>query len=344
MTGSYDDYAKAEAALRRGFAAAGPGTGPHMSAAVLAFSMHRLPEIERNLDRIAAYAVPPDGGDLVETVGMRGDIAFYRGDYAEALEAYDAADRISPGAATFRRAIYHSKTGRPDLAEDYFDRAERETRHPTAQLRGNFELQRGILDLERGRWDEALAHFRKADRIFPGHWLIEEHIAEVTALKGDAETAEALYMDIVRRTGHLEFMDALAALAKGRGDMAAEAAWIRRADAAWRNRLGQFPEASYGHAIDHCVQKGDWTCALNLARRNHQARPYGEARIALAGALLRNGRASEAKMMIEDVLRSPWRSASLHVAAAEIYAVLGQKGLAAEQRRLALALDPHSLS
>jgi tetratricopeptide (TPR) repeat protein len=343
LSGSYDDHEAAKAALDKGFARAAPRTGPHMSGALLAFSMHRLGEAERYLDMIDDYAVPPGGEEAAEIKAMRGDIAFYRGDYAAALAAYDEADRLAPGTADFRRAVYHSKTGRSDLAEDYYDKAERELPFPTPQARARMELQRGILDLESGRWDEALAHFRNADGIFPGFWLIEEHIAEVTALKGDLAGAERQYRDIVRRTGHPEFMDALAGIAAKRGDKAGEAEWTRRAGEAWRKRLRQFPEASYGHAIDHCAQKGDWGCALALARRNHQARPYGDAKIALARALLHNGRPAEARETIETVLASRWRTAPLHAAAAEIYAARGEAEKAAGQRRLALAMDPHAL-
>jgi tetratricopeptide (TPR) repeat protein len=343
LTGSYDDHEMARTALAKGFAQAEPRTGPHMSGAILAFSMHRLGEAERYLNIVERYAVPPAGGDLAEIIAMRGDIAFYRGDYAGALARYDEADKIFPATSDFRRAIYFSKTGRPDLAEDYFDKAERELPFPTPQARGRMELQRGILDLERGRWDDALAHFRKADEMFPGYWLIEEHIAEVTALKGDLAGAAQLYRDIVRRTGHPEFMDALAGIAAQQGDKAAQADWARRADAVWRKRLQQFPEASYGHAIDHCVQKGDWGCALALARRNHEARPYGDAKIALAEALLRNGRPEEARAMIEPVLASSWRAPAAHKVAAEIYAAGGDAAKARGQQRLALALDPHAL-
>lgn len=343
LTGSYDDHAAARAALQRGFARATPGTGPHMTGAILAFSMHRLGEAERYLDRIDNYAVPPGRGERAEVIAMRGDIAFYRGDYRAALAAYDEADRLASGTSDFRRAVYHSKTGRLDLAEDYYNKAERELPFRTPQARARMELQRGILYLESGRWDEALARFRRADAMFPGYWLIEEHIAEVTALKGDLATAEQLYRGIVRRTGHPEFMDALASIAAQRGDDSAAAGWTRRADTEWRERLRLFPEAAYGHALDHCVQKGDWRCALDLARRNHQARPYGDAKIALAEALLHNDRKDEAKALIESVLASPWRTAELHAVAAEIYGATGDADKIGEQRGLAFALNPHAL-
>lgn len=341
LTGSFDDYAATDSALAGAFALAPQGAGPHMTKASLDFTMHRLADAERSLDSIAGYAVPPDPGEVAEIAAMRGDIAFYRGRYVEAAAAYDEADRMAPGTADFRRAIFHSRTGRPDLADETLARAEAGLGKPTPQLVANIELRRGLLDLERGRWDDALAHFRKANTIFPGHWLVEEHIAEVTALKGDAPAAEKLYADIIRRTGHPDYMDAMAALARKRGDPAAMQNWTARAAEGWKRRLAIFPEAAYGHALDHCFASENWACALNLAQRDHANRPYGEAKILLARALLRNDRAAEAKPLIDEVFASPWRTPLLHAVASEVYAALGDPSAAEAQRREALRLDPH---
>ncbi|WP_431871105.1 tetratricopeptide repeat protein [Allosphingosinicella sp.] len=318
LTGSFDDYAAADAALARAFAVARPGTGPHATQAMLDFTLHRLAGAERALDSMDAYAVPPGRIERAEMIAMRGDIAFYRGRYAEALAAYAEADVIAPGSADFRRAVYHSMTGRPDLADRYFERAAAGTPFRTPQAAAYIELQRGILDLDRGHWDAALIRFRAADRLFPGHWLIEEHIAEVLALKGDIETAERLYRDIVGSTGHPEFMDALAGLARGQGDTAGARRWSHRAAGEWTRRLRLLPEAAYGHAIDHCLATEKWDCALDLARRNHANRSYGEAKVLLAEALFRSGRLAEAREAIDQVLASPWRTARTRAVAIRI--------------------------
>lgn len=311
LSGSYDDYAAADAALKRAFAVAAPGTGPHLVRAQLDFGMHRLAEAERYLKIIDGYAIPSLPDERAEITGMRGDIAFYRGDLKTALNLYEEADRTSPGTATFRRAVYAIKTGDFERAEIYFDQTEREARLPPPQLRAFIELQRGILDLERSRLEPAMAHFRRADGIFPGHWLIEEHIAEVLTLQGKRAEAERRYRDIVRRTGHPEFMDALASLLASQGQTEEARRLTDQAWAAWQKRLALFPEASYGHAIEHCIGKRDWQCAVRFATQNHAARPYGDAKIALAKALLGNGQLKEAEMLVKSVWRSPWRTADL---------------------------------
>lgn len=340
LSGSYEDYAAAERALADAFKVAVKGSGPHMMQASLDFSMHRLAKAESQLAAIDGYAVPPDPGDRAEIAAMRGDIAFYSGDYQGALVKYDEADALVPGAASFRRAIHAARTGSIDQADAYFAEAERAYRSPTRQTKGYMALQRGILDLDRGRLDDAMAHFKEADQIFPGRWLIEEHIAEVLNLQGKTRESEKLYRDIVRRTGHPEFIDALAGIAEARGDKAAAKRLYDQAWSIWTRRLKLFPQATYGHAIDHCVARRDWPCALQLAQKNHEARPYGEAKIALAAAMLGNGRVAEARAMIETVLASRWRTADLHSIAADIYTASRMTEKAAEQLRLARAINP----
>ena len=309
LTGSYDDYSAARQALNQTFAQAPPGAGPHLSQAILHLTLHRLGPAEQALDAVARYAVPPEPGERAEIAAMRGDIAFYRGDYAGALRLYDDADGLEPGAAHFRRAIFHSKTGRVDLAEHYFGLHERGLAAADRHGRANVQLQRGILDLDNGRPRDALAHFRAAAALFPGWWLVDEHVAETTALLGDAAQAERLYRDVVRRTGSPEFIDALGALLLARGADAEAETLRRRSAALWERRLRQFPEATYGHAIDHCIAFARRGCALALARRNFAARPYGEAGEKLARALADAGHRAEARATIERVLASGWRTA-----------------------------------
>jgi tetratricopeptide (TPR) repeat protein len=340
LTGSYDDYAAAARALDDGFKVAVKGSGPHLMRASLDFSMHRLAGAESQLDAVDRYVVPPEPGDRAEMLAMHGDIAFYRGQLPEALAFYDKADALVPGFASFRRAIFAARTGAVDRADAYFEQAEKAYRSPSKQTRSYLALQRGILDLDRGRLDDAMVHFRAANALFPGRWLIEEHIAEVLTLQGKTGEAEKLYRAIVARTGHPEFIDVLAGLAEKRGDSAEAQRLFARAWAIWERRLQQFAEATYGHAIDHCVAKRNWACAVRMAEQNVTARPYGDAKVALAGALLGSGRAAEARSVIEPVLASPWRTPQLHRTAADIYAALGLKAEAGAQDKLAKALNP----
>lgn len=308
LTGSYDDYAAAERALDRSEAAAPAGAGPHLLRAAFEFGMHRLDPAAAALARAADSAVRPPPSELADIEAMRGDIAFYRGDTGGALRHYARADAAQPGTTDFRRAVLHAFTGSPERARFHLDRAARSAVQPSVQRDAWFELQRGILALDAGRIVEAQAHFRRADARFPGNWLVEEHLAETLALTGSLDEAESRYRDVVARTGAPEFMDALADIARNRGDGDAARMWTNRAAAEWRRRLAMFPEATYGHAFDHCREKGDRACALDLARRNYRARPYGEAQAMLALALRESGAEAEAGALVRAVKAAGWRS------------------------------------
>lgn len=340
LTGSYDDFATADAALALAFQFAPRNDGPHLAKAELDLALNRIGEAEKALNSVRHYAVAPTAAEQADIAAMRGDIAFARGQYGAAVQAYDEADRHVAGTTNLRRAIFNSRIGRPDLAARSFDQAAAGPSRRTPQEVAELELQRGLAALDAGQRNEALARFQRANAIFPGDWRTERRIAEVNALNGDLGSAERLYARIASRTGHPAAFDALSELARRRGDPAAMLDWTAKASEAWEKRLNRFPEASYGDALGHCFAVENWACALTLAERDHANRPFGETKVRLARALLANNRAPEARTLIEQVLASPWRTAEVHAVAADIYAALGNAAAAEAQRRQALQLNP----
>jgi predicted Zn-dependent protease len=320
LSGDYRDFAAAQAAIDRAFSTAPPGAGPHLTAAILAFSLHRLEDAERMLDQITRYAVPPPSGDLAEVLGMRGDISLYRGDRAAALRFYREAEALVPGSADFRMAVYHSHGGQPEAADEALVRVEAALSRPTRRARAQIALLRGIVQLDNHRLAAAHERFTEANQLFPGYWLVEEHIAEILALTGDERQAELILRDVVRRTQHPEYMDALAGLARRRGDRADATRWATLAREGWVQRIRLFPEAAYGHGIDHCLAVADAGCALDLAERNHRARPYGEAKLKLASALALSGRLGEAQALVAAAEAGGWRPADIRAARQELLA------------------------
>lgn len=341
LTGSFDDYAAAQAALDTAFASAPPGTGPHLTQAVLAFNLHRLAQTEAALDAIDRYS--PLGQHEVhdETVAMRGDLAFYRGRYADALRLYRGGQGVSEGA--FRMAVYASKTGAADQALTAIDGMESAIRFPTAQLLSNLAMLRGSIELQRGDWDKATEQFRRADAIFPGSWLIEAHLAEMLAIAGKREAAAKQFEAISRRSGVPEVMDALAGLYRAQGDLGRATFWADQAGQIWEQRLRQLPEAAYGHAVEHYLAFGNPERALQLAQLDYRSRPHGASAIALAWAYIGVNRPADALRVIDPVLRSSWVSADQHIVAAQAHLLLGQTGEADSERQKALAINPRSL-
>jgi hypothetical protein len=124
-----------------------------------------------------------------------------------------------------------------------------------------------------------------------------------------------------------EVMDALAMLLRASGEASESRQWAARANEEWQRRLALAPEAAYGHALEHELVFGTPPRALELARLNLAARPYGESRIELDRA--------EA---------SGWRSAPLFALKTQIYELTGKPEMAKEARRTALALNPRIFS
>lgn len=342
LSGNYGDYVAADASLKRAFAVAAPGTGPHLVRAKLDFQMHRLAEAERQLTLIEGYAIPSPPDERAEVLGMRGDIAFYRGNLNAALQLYEEADRVSPGTATFRRAIYAMKTGDFERAEIYLNQAEQEARLLPHQLRAFFEMQRGLLDLERGNWPSAENWFRKADRTFPGYWFAQAHLVQMWALRGNVEQAEQGYRKIIARSPQPEVMDALAALYRTQGNAVASREWAERSGAIWAKRLQQLPEAAYAHALEHDLVLGNPATALALARKNMAARPYGDSATLLGWSLLANNQPTDARDLLEQLNRTPWRSAQQYVALSQAYAMLGDSDRSDTARDAALKINPRA--
>jgi len=321
LSGRYDDYAKAEFWIASAFGHAPEGSGPWLARARLHFTLHRLHRVLPDLER-AEQRLLPDDHDRAAFALLRADLAFQQGRYEEARVGIDASLALHRDpAAVFSRAQLLQHTGDPDGALRLFDEAEGMYLTPPPETRAWLDLQRGLLELDRGRLDAAAAHYVAAERDLSGWWLIEEHQAEVLARSGSTDAALRAYEILIDRTGNPEFMDAAASILDARGDAAGAALQVTRARAAYDAQLERYPEAAAGHALRHFLEFGtDPAFTLDLAERNAALRPNGEALTLLAKAQLAAGRPGPALETIERVLATAWRSAESDEVAAEIRA------------------------
>lgn len=347
LTGDYDDYARAEATLERAAAVAPPGAGPVWTRVRLDFTLHRLGRVAADLDVAAGWAIQtPEHRRAL--AAARAELAFQQGRYADAAAGYQAglaaADDADALTARTRLALYRCKTGDFAGAEELYREALADLPGEGGEPAAWLHLQLGLLDLDRGRHAEALAHYRDAEAQLSGHWLIDEHIAEITALQGRVDEALALYADIIARTDNPEFMDAAAALHRAAGREDAARPLIARAAAIYEEQLARFPEAASGHALAHFLEFGeDPARTVAIAEANHRTRPNAEAKIALARAYLGAGRATDARAAIEAALATPWETAELHAVAAAVFAAAGDPARSAAERARAVSIDPHAL-
>ncbi|MEM7151267.1 MAG: tetratricopeptide repeat protein [Myxococcota bacterium] len=342
LSGDWGDYAAAEENVDQAFAVSKTGkTGPFIVRARLNYTLHRLDRVDE--DFATAAKLPTNSGDAKRSHELfAANLAFQRGQYDDAKKALDEHAKgpaTLPGRASL--ALYHWKSGNFEDAERLYTEAmeahDGKATEPVAWV----HLQLGLMDLDRGRWDEALAHYRAGASLIRGYWLIDEHMAEILTLQGKTDEAKALYQSIIERTGNPEFMDAMAEIHAAAGEDGEAEAWAAKARAAFEDQLRQFPEAAYGHALGHFLAHGtDPERTVQMAERNHALRPNADAKAMLAEAYLAAGRLPDADRLIDEALATPMRSASLHATAAQIKDAVGNKGAAKAQRKAARAINP----
>lgn len=308
LTGNYDDYGRAEDLMARLQARFPASEGVCLAGARLHYALHRLAKAKQVLDGCPTVA------GTAEDLGLRADIAFYSGRYQDARTIYRAlVNQVGTPQTYIDLALFSAKTGAPGEALAFLDAAEQRYHAAPPLLLSWLALQRGLIELDRGRYDEARSMFALADERLPGYWLNEEHIAEATRLKGDAAGSKRLYEAVVRKTGLPEYLDALAGLEAAAGNARTAELILQRAEAIYSERARRFPEAIAGHALAHYLsaapQPGK---AMAMAEANFRNRPYGDAAIALAKADLLNDRPQDAARVIEQQLTDGWDTAEAY--------------------------------
>jgi predicted Zn-dependent protease len=339
LTGQIADYERVGWVLDEIFAIGDVGSGPAILAARYDYAIHRLDKAHEQQQKLAGYAIIKRE-QLFQVTLLGAQIAFQRGQYAEALPVLERLAAEGPGPAQTELALYHAKTGKVAEAERLFEQALAATKQDNPKQRGWLRLQLGILAMESGRYDEALTRLEAADSEFSGWWLIREHIAEVYTLLGRDSDAVRIYEVVVAQTELPQYMDALAGCYERLGRKRDAEVLVARARAAWEKQFATLPESAMGHGLEHYLAHGSAEEALDLAKKNYAVRPNGEAGVLLARAYLKADNPKAALEVLEQTLATPYRSADLHDAAYKAYTALGQPQLADAQRSLCLAANP----
>lgn len=343
LTGDYRDYVEAEEWITKAFVInTDKEFGPFLSRASLNYTLHRLDRIDADFER--ALVGKPDNIALSGLRLFAANMALQRGNYDTCEKLLDESIALHESVSNLSsKAYFELGTGHVEESEALYARAIEKyhgaTREPIAWL----HLQLGLSDLGRGRYEEALAHYRDAEKKLSGWYLVDEHIAEVLELLGKREEAKSLYLDIIERTQNPEFMDAMAAIALDEGRKDEAATYVARASKRYEELSALYPEAAYGHALDHYLEFGeDKSFTVDLAEKNHKLRPNTEAKMRLAQAYLDANRDTDAKRVILEALGTRWTTADLHVTAAQVFRKLGDASRADEQLAKAKAIDPHA--
>jgi tetratricopeptide (TPR) repeat protein len=313
LTSDFADFAAAESAFDEAIRKAGPSEDLLLLKANFDFKLHRLARTKEDLEKV------PDLADGPQARALRADLDFQEGRYAAARQGYESALRKKRTWDNLARLAYlESKTGDAAGAERLYAEAQDEITAKEMRSYAWVELQRGLLDLDQGRYEKALAHYRRADRAYSGYWLIEEHIAEALDLLGRTGEAAELYRGIVGRTRNPEFVNALAAIVD-RQDHAAAAALYAQAEGLFEEQSRLYPEAAIGHFLKYLIGRREADPRLlEMAERNVRLRPNAESKLLLARAWLKLGQPARARALVGEVLETPWRTPELTLLARQV--------------------------
>jgi tetratricopeptide (TPR) repeat protein len=292
QSGNFADFRLAELALDEAMRHE-PSAELVLLRANLEFTLHRLGRAKAELSRV------PD--PLLEA-----QIALQEGRYEEARRGYEAAPKTWNSLACL--AYYQAVTGDAIAADRLYVEAEEELSAKEMRSFAWIEVQRGILNLDRARYDAALSHFQRAEAAYPNWWLVEEHIAETLDRLGRTSDAIALYRHVIEKTRNPEYVAALANIIR-RTDRDAAARLDAEADALYAEQTRLYPEAAGGHVIRHLLARGDAPVAL--AEENVRLRPNGEAKLLLAKAYWNASRPEDARRVIDEVRHTPYRTPEL---------------------------------
>lgn len=334
LTGDLEELEAAGAEIERLVERVAQKSDLYFLKANVAFKLHRLADVRSCLEASPQLSESPQGRAL------RADLDFQEGRYAEAREAYERLARDERAWDHLARLAHlEARMGDVDAADLLYEEAVDEL---TAKEMRHFswvELQRGLLDLARGRYEEARAHYERAGRAYSGHWLVDEHRAELLGAAGECERAAALYERVIARTPRPEFQQALGELYEYMGRPAEAEPWLAKSCAAYLASAERGEVHYYHHLADFYADvRRDGAEAVRWARKDLELRRNFSTLGALAWALYRDGRIEEARASIDEALASGARDAHLYFRAGMIRRAAADDG--EEFLRLAAEINP----
>jgi len=280
-----------------------------------ALKLHKLTDVD------AALRAVPSFHDSDEARLIRADLDFQHGRYREAEGGYvEVLGHERSWGALARLAYLRGKMGDATGADGLYQEAEDQLTAKEMRAYAWLEVQRGFLEFAHGRPGEARLRYRRADVAYPGYWLVDEHTAELLGAEGRYEEAAAIYQRIASTVDRPDLDQAVGELYDLAGRNGPAVYWKERALAAYLQSARRGEVHFYHHLVDYYVDvEEDGAEAVKWAYKDVQLRENFATQAALAWALYRDGRFSDAVHWIDRALRSGVVDAHIYFRAGEIY-------------------------
>jgi tetratricopeptide (TPR) repeat protein len=303
----------------------------------LDFKFHRLDAVAELLTSHPGLAASPSGSVL------QADLDFQLGKYDQARKGYEQAiekERTWDNLA--RLAYFKWKMGDEAEADRLYFEAEEELTAKEMRSFAWVELQRGVLDLQAGRYHDARQHYRRAGTAYPGHWLTVEHFAELSGAEGHFREAIDLYQSVVRRVPKPELHQAIGELysAVDRPDEAER--WFATALQGYLESTNRGEVQYYHHLVDFYSEvRKEGHEAVRWGQKDIALRHNYSTQAALAGALYLDNQIDHAVTLVDRALSSSVQEARLFHLAGTIHLAAGHSDLGHRLLEKAARINPH---
>ena len=337
LTGDLDALGEADATLDHAIRHLGPSGDLYFLKTNIHFKLHRLNDVETDLQL---------GQDLLASTpgrALKADLDFQMGRYQAAQEEYEALiEEERTWDALARLGYLHFKMGDLEKADRLYDEAADELTAKEMRHYSWLELQRGVLDLSCGHYEKAHSHYKRADRAYSGHWLVQEHMAELAGAEERFDEAERLYRDVVERVPRPDFQQALGELYLTMGKTTQATEYLNKARDGFLQSAERGEVHYYHHLADFYADvEQNGPEAVKWARKDLELRRNFSTLAALAWALYRAEQFSEALELMNEALSSGAKDARLFRAAGMIYAAASPNGKGDWYLKKAAELNPN---
>src|SRR5215213_5194000 len=324
LTGNLAKLSVAERTLDHAIQQLGPDGDLYFLKANIDFKLHRLAGVERTLE------ASPDLSQSAPGRALKADLDFQQGRYEAARSEYERLIAEERTWDTLSRLAYFKfKMGDFETADRLYDEAVDELTAKEMRHYAWVELQRGVVDLTQGNYAKTREHYQRAERAYSGHWMVEEHLAELLGAEGKNDEAEAMYRRVLARVPRPDFQQALGELYLSTGKTADANEVLKRAQAAFLESAERGEVHYYHHLADlYADVFENGSEAVTWAQKDLELRRNFSTLAALAWAYYRAGEISKALEMMNESLASGVKDARLFYCAGMIHKAISPNGKA----------------